>query len=90
MSATLVVRHNVSDFTAWKVVYDELESFRAKHGCIAQRVWSAPNDPNDVLVLHDFGSVDQATAFAGSDELRSGMARAGVAGPPRVEIFSSL
>ena len=33
MSATLVVRHNVHDYAAWRKVYDELEPLRAQHGC---------------------------------------------------------
>ena len=38
MSATLAVRHNVRDYAAWRKVYDELETLRARHGCTAHRV----------------------------------------------------
>ena len=33
-----------------------------------------------------FSSVDEAHAFAGDPDLKDAMARAGVSGPPRIEI----
>lgn len=88
MTATLVVRHKVNDYSEWRGVYDELEPVRLEHGCTGNRVLQLPDDANDVLVMHDFPSVEQAASFAHDPQLKAGMARAGVAGPPRIEIFS--
>ena len=88
MTATLVVRHKVNDYAGWRAVYDDLDALRAEHGCTGQRVLQLPADPNDVLVTHDFPTVDQAAGFAGDPALKAGMARAGVAGPPQIEIFA--
>lgn len=90
MSATLVVRHTVADYAAWRAVYDELEPLRQQHGCTAKNVMVAPDNPNDVFVTHDFPSVEAAESFAHDPALRDGMARAGVAGAPRIEIFTSV
>jgi len=90
MSATLVVRHSVNDYTAWRVVYDSLEPLRVQHGCTDKKVLHTPDSANDLLVVHDFGTVEQATAFANDPALKDGMQRAGVAGPPRIEIFESV
>ena len=87
MTATLVVRHTVNNFAAWHLVYDELEPLRVEHGCTGKRVFQAPEDANDVLITHDFPSVEQAGAFAHDPALRAGMERAGVSGAPRIEIF---
>ena len=87
MTATLVVRHTVNDFAEWHSVYEGLEPLRVEHGCTDERVFQAPGDANDVLVTHDFPSVEQAGAFAHDPALRAGMERAGVAGAPRIEIF---
>src|ERR1700704_6256518 len=54
MSATLVVRHQVDDYAAWREVYDELEPLRVRHGCTGQRAWQLDGNPNDVLITHDF------------------------------------
>lgn len=88
MSATLIVRHPVKDFDSWKVVYNEVGTLRAQHGCTADRVLQLPTDANDVVAIHDFPSVAQAEAFASDPELEAAMARAGVAGAPRIEIFA--
>ena len=90
MSATLVVRHTVNDYATWRPVYDELESLRLQHGCTVKRVLASPEDANDLLITHDFPTVEQAHAFAHDPALREGMERAGVAGAPRIEIFVSV
>ncbi len=89
MSATLIVRHNVADFAAWRKVYDEADVIRTEHGCTAQRVLQSPSDPNDVAVIHEFPSVAQAEAFMGNPDLGPAMEKAGVVGAPRAEIFQS-
>lgn len=86
MTATLIVRHRVNDFGAWRSVYDSVDPLRQQHGCTAQEVLVSPGDKEDVIVLHRFPTTKQAEAFAGSSELREAMGRAGVAGPPRIEI----
>ena len=88
MSAILTVRHQVSDYAAWRKVYDEVEPLRAQYGCTAQRVLRLPEDGNDLFVTHEFPGTAQASAFAGDPALREAMDRAGVQGPPRIEIFT--
>lgn len=90
MSATLLVRHPVTDYAAWRAVYDSLDPLRAEHGCTGQGVQKSPADANDLLVTHEFPSVAQAESFAHDPRLREGMDRAGVAGAPRIEIFESV
>lgn len=90
MSAKLVVRHTVSDYASWRAVYDTLDPLRSTHGCTAATVMVAPGDSNDVFVTHDFPTVAQAESFAHDPGLKDGMQRAGVAGPPRIEIFTSV
>ena len=87
MSATLIVRHTVADFAAWRKVYSEAGVIRAKHGCTGERVLQSPSDPNDVVATHEFPSVGQAEAFAGDPDPRTAMQRGGIVGAPRVEIF---
>lgn len=88
MSATLVVRHQVNDYATWRPVYDSLEGLRGRHGCTDARVWQHADNRNDVLVTHDFPTAEQAAGFAGDPELKTGMARAGVAGQPQIDIFT--
>ena len=85
-TATLLVRHRVEDYPAWRSVYDAVENLRQEHGCTDDEVLVDPGDSSEVYVLHRFPSLEQAQAFAGSADLREAMHRAGVAGPPRIEI----
>ena len=90
MGATLAARHSVSDYAAWRKVYDELESLRVHHGCTAHRVMRLPEDGNDLFITHEFPSVEQAGSFAHDPALRDGMGRAGVQGAPGIEIFTDV
>jgi hypothetical protein len=89
MSATLIVRHPVADYSAWRKAYDDVDGLRASHGCTDDRVLVSPDDRNDVVAIHDFSSVQEARAFAADPALADAMQRAGVAGAPRIEIFES-
>lgn len=90
MSATLVVRHTVADYAAWRAVYDEVEPVRAEHGCTGQRVLRLPADANDVFITHEFPTVDQAAAFTHDAKFGAAMQRAGVTSAPQIEIFESV
>ena len=90
MSATLVVRHSVTDYAAWRAVYDEVETIRAAHGCTGQRVLCNPDDANDVFITHEFPTVANAQAFTADPDFGAAMQRAGVASAPRIEIFQSV
>jgi hypothetical protein len=83
--ATLLVRHQVEDYAAWRSVYDTLDGLRKEHGCTADEVMVDPTDKQDLIIIHRFPSLEQAQSFAGSSELREGMGRAGVKGAPRIE-----
>ena len=82
--ATLFVRHTVADYKAWRTVYDGFDPARKTLGVTAAAVYQASDNPNDITVTHDFGSVEAAQAFAGSADLKKAMQQAGVVGAPTV------
>ena len=84
--ATLLVRHQVEDYAAWRSVYDSLDGLRKEHGCTGDEVMVDPADKQDVFIIHRFPTLGQAQSFAGSNELREGMSQAGVTSAPRIEI----
>jgi len=84
--ALSIVRHPVSDYTAWRTVYEEVQPLRDKHGVNAADVLQDPADPNKLTILHWFPSVGQAQAFVADPALKDAMARAGVSAPPQVDI----
>jgi len=82
--ATLFVRHPVSDYKAWRKVYDDFSSVRKSLGVKAAAVYQAANNPNDITVTHEFATLEAAQAFAKSAELKKAMQNAGVMGAPTI------
>jgi hypothetical protein len=80
----LFVRHNVADYPAWRKVYDDFDEPRRTMGVKDDAVYQAIDNPNDVTAWHDFETAEEARAYAGSDQLKSGMQRAGVEGEPEI------
>ncbi len=78
----LFVQHKVTDYAAWRKVYDGFDATRRKLGVVHQEVWRVDGDPNNVVIIHDFATLEKAKAFTGSDELKTTMQKAGVAGEP--------
>jgi len=74
----MYVRHEVTDYAAWRKVYNGFDVTRRKMGVTAQAVYRSVDNPNEVTVTHDFRSVDKAKAFAASTALKSTMEKAGV------------
>ena len=85
-TATLIVRHQVQDYSAWREVYDSVEDLRQRYSCLAAEVMTDPGNKNDVFIIHQFPTLDAAQGFAGSGELKEAMGRAGLTGAPRIEI----
>jgi hypothetical protein len=84
--ALTIVHHSVTEYDKWRAVYEEVQPLRDKYGITGANVLQDPSDRNDVTVLHWFPSLDKAQGFVADPELKDAMGRAGVAGPPRIEI----
>jgi hypothetical protein len=80
--------HQVADYDAWRRVYDGFADAQREGGVTSQAVYRSETDPNTVLVMHAFGSSEQAHSFLENPELRQAMQDAGVdAGSLRPEFY---
>jgi heme-degrading monooxygenase HmoA len=82
--AQLLVRHKVRDYATWKPAFDEHESARRAAGGKSARVFRTAEDPNEVVLLMEWDSVENARRFAESDDLHKVMEKAGVVDRPDV------
>ena len=82
MASYMLVRHKVSDFSEWKQVYDGHAPKRADAGLTERHLLRGAQDPNEVTILFETADLESAKAFAGSDDLRATMQRAGVVNQP--------
>ena len=81
---TMFAKHQVNDFNAWKRTYDEFAPVRKQNGVTGASVYRDTSNPNIITVIHVFKDLDAATAFAGSDDLKTAMMNAGVVGAPDI------
>jgi hypothetical protein len=82
--ATLFVRHQAADYTAWRKAYDAFQPHARTLGVQADAVYQSSDNPNEITVTHEFASLEAAQAFAGSPDLRTAMHDAGVVGAPTI------
>jgi quinol monooxygenase YgiN len=81
---SIIVQHTVRDYDAWKLVFDEHETVRRRHGATGHQLYQNLDNPNEVTIVNEFPSRGQADAFAADPSLREAMQRGGVIGEPRV------
>jgi hypothetical protein len=75
---TSFVLHRVADYDAWKGVYGSVAGLQARGGVTDHAVYQAAGDPTNVLVMHEFGSAEEAHAFFENADLREAMQKGGV------------
>jgi quinol monooxygenase YgiN len=63
MTASLFARHKVNDFATWKKVYDGRVPAAKEEGLIAESVHRGADDPNTVIVYHQFGDLSATQEF---------------------------
>jgi uncharacterized protein (DUF1330 family) len=85
--AISLVLHRVADYGAWREVYDSVADLQKAGGVTAESVHRMAGDPDNVLVIHEFETVDEARSFFAGEGLRDAMQRAGVQGQPRIEFY---
>jgi hypothetical protein len=84
--AKVIVQHRVADYDRWLPVFNEHEAVRRRHGGTGHTVTRDVADPNSLVVINDFATLDGARAFSQDPSLPAAMERGGVAGPPQVWI----
>ena len=80
--AKLIVNHKVEDFKSWKSVFDSMHSLRQQFGCTSEQIFQGHSNPNEVLIVTQWPSHDQAQKYGQSNELKEGMKKAGVVSVP--------
>jgi heme-degrading monooxygenase HmoA len=81
MPFALALRHRVADFDAWKAVWDERLDARMRGKVVGHRLTRSAADPNEVEVVMEFDSREDAEAYREYMELpetRAALARGGV------------
>ena len=82
--AYMLVKHKVEDYKKWKTVYDGHESIRKKSGSKGAHLFRGKDNSNELVILFEWDSVENAKKFAASQDLRETMQKAGVVEMPDI------
>ena len=88
--ATMIVKLRVANFDDWKSVFDSMEKTRLEYGWTGDSIHRDAADPNIVVIVNRFTSLDGAKRYGGSEVLRAAMARAGVQGAPEIQFLEDV
>jgi hypothetical protein len=85
----IFMRAKVADYTTWRAVFDDNESWRRSLGASgAQRVYCGVEDPNAVTILLEWDNAEHARKFLQDPQLRTVMQKAGVIGVPESALLA--
>jgi heme-degrading monooxygenase HmoA len=86
--AYLIVQHTVADYAKWKTVFDEHGATRKSRGSKGAQILRGADNPNELCVVIEWDSVQNAQSFSESDTLREAMERAGITSSPEILYFN--
>ena len=84
--AKAIVQHHVVDYDRWHAVFTEHEAVRRQHGATGHSISREVMDPNTIVIVNEFATLEGARAFTQDPSLPAAMERGGVDGAPRVWI----
>ncbi len=74
----LLARGKAKDYAKWKPLFDQLGEARKKYGSKGWMLFQNANDPNDITVLAEWDTIENARRYTQSDELKNMMQKMGV------------
>jgi heme-degrading monooxygenase HmoA len=86
----LLVRHKVEDYEKWKPVFNEHSKVRRASGSKGGHLFRNADDPNEIVVLLEWDTVEKARKFAHSKDLQQAMQRAGVTSKPEMYFLDEI
>lgn len=81
---SIIVRHKVKDYDAWKAVFDDHTPTRREAGSKGGTVYRLTGDPSEVMIVLEWSDLRSAEEFIATKDLKETMERAGVIDEPDV------
>ncbi|MCE8425777.1 MAG: hypothetical protein J5U17_08380 [Candidatus Methanoperedens sp.] len=86
----LLVRHKVKDYEKWKTLFDEHSATRKTGGSKGGRLFRNADNPDEMVIIFEWDSLEKAKKFAQSEDLKKTMQRAGVIDKPDVYFLEEV
>jgi heme-degrading monooxygenase HmoA len=78
----LIIHHKVEDYAKWYPFFTQGSEMRKAAGSKGGRIFRSKIDPNEIVTLFEWDSIENAQKFSRSPELAEVMKTAGVIGMP--------
>ena len=82
--------HKVENYSRWKSGFDEAVAIRKAGGEKSYQIFRTVEDPNSLVLLFEWDSLDNARKYLQSKELQGAMQRTGVIGRPDIYLLEEL
>jgi heme-degrading monooxygenase HmoA len=86
----LLVRHKVADYDKWKPFFDQHGTTRQRSGSQGGQLLRNADDPNELIILFQWGTLEKARQFSQSNDLREIMQQAGVIDQPDIYFLEAV
>jgi len=83
----VLIKHAVKDYPAWKTEFDAFRDVRKSFGEQSYRIMQPETDQNDLTLLFEWDSTDNARKFLDSPQLKETMQKAGVTSKPEIQFL---
>ncbi len=87
---TVIMQHEVEDFTKWKRVFEADEPKRAKAGVKLLGLYTSVKNPNDVTMIFEAPGVEVLEAYTSNPNVQEDMKKAGVISVPVSSILNKV
>lgn len=87
---TVILSHEVKNYSEWRKVYDADEVNRTKAGLRLTGVFHAVENPNMITMIGEAPSMEVINGFMSNPDLKAAMEKGGVLGKPDVKILNQL
>lgn len=86
----VLVRHKIEDYAKWRPVFDDDAKDRRAGGSQGGQLFRNAHDPNEILVIFEWDTMDKAQKFVESPQLAAKMQQAGVTDRPDVYFLEEV
>ena len=87
---TVIVQHEVADFTAWKKIFDADEQSRLKAGVKLAGLYTSVNNHNDVTMIFEAPDAELFDVMMSDPQRQKDMVQAGVTSVPVASILKKV
>ncbi len=87
---TVILTHEVKNFSEWKIVFDADEGNRIKGGLLVTGLYQSADNPNMVTITGECPSAEALADFMSNPLLKEAMEKGGVIGIPEVKILNKV